>query len=84
MKLNSFNFGFSTGFVLAVGVIILGSAVKFLEVGTPLMQVLSSVYLGFRPTFLGIIYGILWAFLDGFVGGFLIAYIYNSLLRKEK
>lgn len=42
---------------------------------------LSSIYLGYDLTFIGILIGIFWAFLDAAIGGFVFAWIYNKLAK---
>lgn len=48
------------------------------------VSVISDLYLGYKPTFLGGIIGALWGFVDGAIGGFLLSYFYNLLLKKLK
>ena len=55
---------------------IFGWGVKFVET-------MSSVYIGFRPSFLGGIIGAIWGFIDGVIGGILIALIYNAVTTKK-
>jgi hypothetical protein len=45
--------------------------------GSALLDVLSSVYIGFDFTLKGAFIGLLWGLLDGFIFGLLIALIYN-------
>jgi hypothetical protein len=51
--------------------------------GTRFVSAMSSVYIGFRPTFLGAIVGAIWGFLDGAVAGAVIAWIYNLAAKKR-
>ena len=51
--------------------------------GTSLVEVMSSVYIGYAPCLVGGIIGALWGFLDGAVGGLIIALVYNALVRKK-
>jgi hypothetical protein len=48
--------------------------------GMLVVQVLSSLYIGYGPTFVGTIAGAVWAFVDGFVAGVLIAWLYKQFL----
>ncbi|NOZ64445.1 MAG: membrane-associated protein [Caldiserica bacterium] len=52
--------------------------------GTKFVEVMSSVYVGFNPTFLGGIIGAVWGFIDGAIGGLIIAVVYNAVTRKTK
>ncbi|MFB6130309.1 MAG: bacteriophage holin [Salinigranum sp.] len=47
--------------------------------GEDLQEALSSLYVGYRPTFLGSLVGGAWGFLDGFLAGGVIALVYNAL-----
>ncbi len=58
------------------GVVLLGLAGS-IGWGRPLVDVLGSVYLGYRPSFTGSLIGGLWAFTDGALGGIVIAWLYN-------
>jgi hypothetical protein len=55
---------------------IFGWCVKFVEV-------MSSVYIGFKPSFLGAVVGAIWGFIDGAIGGAIIAFIYNRVVGKK-
>ncbi len=50
---------------------------------TNMVDVMSSVYIGFKPTFLGGIIGAAWGFVDGAIGGLVIALIYNAVAKKK-
>lgn len=50
---------------------------------TNIVEVMSSVYIGFKPTFLGGIIGAAWGFVDGAIGGLVIALIYNAIAKKK-
>jgi hypothetical protein len=58
------------------GVFVLGLA-GAVGWGRGLIDALGSLYLGFRPTPVGIVVGALWAFVDGALGGMVIAWLYN-------
>ncbi len=72
--------GLAIGITSAIFVFLLGVAAALFDWGVTLAAVLSSVYIGFGPTFVGSIAGAVWAFVDGFVAGILIAWFYNRLL----
>lgn len=55
---------------------ILGWCAKFVEI-------MASIYIGFKPTFLGGIIGAIWGFIDGAVGGAIIAFVYNIATKKK-
>ena len=51
--------------------------------GTRLVEVMSSVYIGYAPSFIGGIIGALWGLFDGAVGGLIIALVYNAIARTK-
>jgi hypothetical protein len=50
--------------------------------GTKVVEVMSALYIGYAPTWLGGIIGAAWAFVDGAIGGLIIALVYNALVRE--
>ncbi|NIM03892.1 membrane-associated protein [bacterium] len=56
---------------------IFGWATKFVEV-------MASIYIGFKPTFLGGVIGAIWGFIDGAISGAIIALVYNAIARKKE
>ncbi len=52
--------------------------------GTRFVDVMSSLYIGFAPTFIGGVIGATWGFIDGAIGGAIIALVYNAIVRKER
>ncbi len=62
--------------LLAGWVSAIGWCVQFVEV-------MGSVYIGYKPGFVGGIIGAVWAFFDGAIGGLVIALIYNAVTRAE-
>lgn len=70
--------GLALGVTWGLGVLMLGvlAAVGW---GRPVVDVLGSVYLGYRPTPLGTVIGGAWAFVDGAAAGAIVAWLYNRL-----
>jgi len=50
--------------------------------GTEFVDAMSSVYIGFAPTFLGGIIGGVLGFVDGAIGGAIIAVVYNVVAKR--
>ena len=50
--------------------------------GEEIVAVMGSVYIGYRPGFLGGIVGGIWGTLDGAIGGFVFGWLYNWLAKK--
>ena len=82
-RCNVFALALSIGITWAVFMLFLGW-VGITGWGSSVISVMSSLYIGFVPSFVGGIIGGLWAFLDGAVAGFLIGYFYNLFCGKEK
>jgi hypothetical protein len=51
--------------------------------GREFVEMMSSVYLGFTPTFLGGFTGAIWGFIDGAIVGAIIAVVYNVTAGKK-
>jgi len=51
--------------------------------GTRLVEVFSSLYIGYAPTFIGGIIGAIWAFADGAIGGLIISLVYNAVAKRK-
>lgn len=50
---------------------------SMLNWGNAYVSVMSSIYIGFEPSFLGAIIGGIWAFANGLIAGALISWFYN-------
>ncbi len=77
------SFGLAVAVTSAVFTFFLGLMATFFGWGIELAAALSSLYIGFSPTFVGTIAGAVWAFVDGFVGGVMIAWLYNRFLLRR-
>ncbi len=67
------SFGLAVAITSAAFTFFLGLMATFFGWGVELAGALSSLYIGFSPTFVGTITGAVWAFVDGFVAGVMIA-----------
>ncbi len=70
------------GATWGLGMLFVGWASIF-GLGTKIVEVMSSLYIGFAPSFLGGIAGAIWGFFDGAVGGAIIAFIYNIVAERK-
>jgi len=51
--------------------------------GSKIVEVMSSLYIGFASSFSGGIIGAIWGFFDGAIGGAIIAFVYNAVVSKK-
>lgn len=84
MSLGVVSFGLALGVTSAIFVFVLGVVAAFFGWGLQLAAALSSLYIGYGPTFVGAIAGAVWAFVDGLIAGVLIAWFYNRFLLRRK
>ena len=75
--------GLAVGVTWAFGVFLLGLAAALFDWGVPVVAVLSSVYIGYSPSFVGSIAGAVWGFVDGFIGGVIMAWLYNKFVSRH-
>jgi len=78
------SFGFAMGTTSAVLVFVLGIVAAFFGWGAPLAAALSTLFIGFGPTFVGSIAGAVWAFVSGLITGLMIAWLYNRFLLQRQ
>lgn len=78
------SFGMALGVTSAVFVFFLGVMAALFGWGVPVAMALSSIYIGYGPTFIGSIAGAVWAFVDGLIAGLMIAWLYNRFLLTRK
>ncbi|WP_267257049.1 bacteriophage holin [Coxiella endosymbiont of Ornithodoros maritimus] len=83
-RLGVTSFGFAVGIVWALGLLILALFSWWTDWGRFMVSVISSVYVGYAPTFWGTIVGVILGFIDGFISGVILAAIYNCCVRKCK
>ncbi len=77
------SFGLAVAITSAAFTFFLGLMATFFGWGVELAGALSSLYIGFSPTFVGTIAGAVWAFVTGFVAGVMIAWLYNKFLLRR-
>ena len=80
-KLDIKAFGLSLGIVWGVAMFLLGLMVMFLNWGVAWVTLMSSVYIGYKPTLVGSIIGGVWGFIDAGIGGVAVAWLYNKLQK---
>lgn len=83
-RLSAVKFGFAFGLFWGLGMLGVGWAGWLWNYGVDFINVWGSVYLGFKPTFVGGIIGGIWGFVDFFVFTWLVALVYNCCCGKMK
>jgi hypothetical protein len=71
----------SFGITWAIAMLFIGWVAMF-GWGIRVVDVLSSLYIGFAPTFVGGIVGAVWGFFDGAIGAAIFTFIYNSMVKE--
>ncbi|KPJ68779.1 hypothetical protein AMJ44_05460 [candidate division WOR-1 bacterium DG_54_3] len=71
----------SFGITWALAMLFIGW-VAMLGWGIRVVEVLSSLYIGFAPTFIGGIIGAVWGFFDGAIGAAIFTFIYNAIVKE--
>jgi hypothetical protein len=67
------------GILGAFYTILLALMSRLFGMGTPLVHIMRSLYLGYDTTFLGIVIGALWGFIDLYILGLLFEWLYHKL-----
>ncbi|MBL7198475.1 MAG: bacteriophage holin [Candidatus Omnitrophica bacterium] len=80
-KLNVKAFGLAVGIVWGVGMFVLGIIAMAFGWGDRFVEILSSLYIGYKATFLGSIVGAVWGFIDAGIGGIIVAWLYNKFAK---
>jgi hypothetical protein len=83
-RLGVISFGVALGFTLALFTFVIGVGATLFGWGILVVQVLSTVYIGYSPSIMGWISGAVWGFVNGFVFGAILAWIYNRILRGRR
>ena len=84
MTLGVISFGLALGVTSAIAVFVLGLAAWLFGWGVDVAIALSSLYIGYGPSFVGSIAGAVWAFVDGLILGILVAWLYNRFLLSRR
>lgn len=79
-KLSMRNYALSHGLLGALLFLFWGIMHNVFEIGSPLVDFLTTVLIGFDNSLPGLFVGIVWGFLIGVVYGGLISIFYNKLL----
>lgn len=80
-RLGVFPFALAIGITSGLGMLIMGLLAMHYHWGTPVVNLVASLYKGYAPTVEGALWGGLWGFIDGFICGIVIVFIYNICIR---
>lgn len=83
-SLGIISFGVAVGLVWSIFVFLTGIVASFLGWGVLIAQTLSSLYVGYGPSFIGAISGAVWGFVHGFASGVVLAWLYNRCLKIRR
>ncbi len=81
-KLSIKAMGLAIGVTWAVYITFLGLFACYMNWGTPFVDIMGSLYIGYKPTIIGSIIGGAWALVDGAVAGVIIAWVYNKFASE--
>lgn len=81
-KINVKALATSIGAAWGLCMLFLGFAAKY-GYGILAISVMSSIYVGFKPTGTGAIVGAAWGFIDGAILGAVIAIVYNAVAKAN-
>ncbi len=78
MKLDMKAFGLALGILWGSMMLLMGLLNMGCHWGSGLVDVMATLYIGYKPTILGSIIGGIWGFLDAAIAGVIIAWLYNK------
>lgn len=81
MMLNPQATALACGIIWSAGVLLISLAALTFNYGTDIVDLIGTVYVGYKPTVLGSFIGAIWGFFDAAFGGLIFAWLYNKLNR---
>ena len=78
-----FKLGVSVGIVWGLALFVCTIFAIYTRYAVDFLEVIKSVYLGYSISWGGAFIGLAYGFLDGLIGIAIIAWIYNSLCRRD-
>ncbi|MBF0384740.1 MAG: hypothetical protein HQL27_02600 [Candidatus Omnitrophica bacterium] len=81
MRINLKIFALQMGVICFVCVFIIGLASAQVEKLKKLVEIISTVYLGYSSSLKGSFLGGIWGFVDGYISGILIGFIINLFIK---
>ena len=83
-RLGILSLGVAAGITYGLSVFAFGIMTGLFGWGEFVVEVLSSLYVGYEPSIIGSISGGVWGFVHGFFTGAFFAWLYNRLLRSRR
>ena len=80
-KLSVCNLSVTLGVVWGFSLLFLAYLAMWLHVGEPVVDLLGTLYVGYKMSYMGGLLGFAWGFADGFILGLMISLVYNFLRR---
>ena len=80
-KLDVKALGLALGIIWGIAMFIMGIVAMFFNYGDGFVTALGSLYIGYKVTILGSVFGALWGFIDAGIAGVIIAWLYNKFSR---
>lgn len=80
-RLHVLGFGVACGVVWALSLFITAILSHLNGYGSGFISGLSSVYMGYAPTFMGAVMGAIWGFFDMLIAGIVLAVVYNIFIK---
>ncbi|MCJ7450641.1 MAG: bacteriophage holin [Candidatus Nanohaloarchaeota archaeon QJJ-9] len=83
MKIDPASLGIGFGVCIGLYTFVLGLLAWQFQIGGEFVDLISTFYIGYKPTLVGSLVGGIYGAVDGIIGGVLIAWIYNKSVEKE-
>ena len=80
--LNAKSFGLAGGILWGVFVLIMTLIATSTNYGAEFLNLLASIYPGYKINYLGSLTGLIYGFIDGFTGCYIFAWLYNKFEKK--
>ncbi len=81
-KLDQKAFALTFGILWSLGILVMSiialTSTTYLH---NIVDFMSSIYLGYSLTFVGVLTGMIWGFFDAAIGAFVFAWLYNKLAK---
>ena len=77
-KINICALGFGVGIATGVSMFLLAMLSSWYDIGTPLVTLIKSFYVGYAASFKGGLVGFVWGAIDGLIFGLIVGWIYNK------